>query len=257
MNYAKLLNAFEDYSDRTGLPTYAQLIYYKLFALNNRAGWAEWFDATNPYVMFRANVKDEKTFIRHRNLLQQHGLIKFQSGKKGQPTRYKLIPIYENTGLNPVNNPVIIPGNNPVETPVNPPVKTPDIYKHKQKQIDTAVVFGAREADKVLLAYQNNIGVLNDIAANKLDTLTEMYTAEWVLAAIEEAVMANVRKLGFIESVLGNWGVNGFKIKPWEVEKCGRGDKSSHSGGSKQSQRGGRGSPSRSSTDWENEPDTL
>lgn len=252
MNYAKLLNAFEDYSDRTGLPAYAQLIYYKLFALNNRAGWAEWFDATNPYVMFRADIKDEKTFIRHRNLLKQHGLIDFQSGKKGQPTRYKLIPIYENTGFNPVNNPVIMPVNNPVEMPV----KTPDIYKLKQKQIDIAVVISAPDADKVLSSYQNNIGVINDISAKKLDMLTEKYSAEWVLAAIEEAVSSNARKLSFIESVLHNWGVNGFKVKPWEVDKYGRGDKPSHSSSGKQGQRGGRSSPAKP-VDWENEPDTL
>lgn len=129
--------------------------------------------------------------------------------------------------------------------------------KEKKEEESKEKNIRAREEDKVLLAYQNNIGVLNDIAAKKLDTLTEMYTAEWVLAAIEEAVMANVRKLGFIESVLSNWGVNGFKTKPWEVDKCERGDKSSHSGGSKQGQRSSRGSPAKSNTDWENEPDTL
>jgi len=132
MNYVKLLNAFEDYSDRTGLPTYAQVIYYKLFAINNRAGWAEWFEATNPYLMFKASIKDEKTFERHRNTLKQCNLIDFLSGKKSQPTKYKLIKLYtdeENTGLNPVKTPPIVPVNMPGKSPPIVPGKTPDIYK--------------------------------------------------------------------------------------------------------------------------------
>jgi hypothetical protein len=140
MNYIKQLNAFEDFSDRTGLPTYAQLIYYKLFAINNRAGWVEWFETTNPYLMFKASIKDEKTFERHRNTLKQCNLIDFISGKKSQPTRYKIIKLYtdeENTGLNPVKMPSIMPMNIPVNTPSIVPVKTPDIYKDKLTELET------------------------------------------------------------------------------------------------------------------------
>jgi hypothetical protein len=134
MNYVKQMNAFEDYSDRTGLPASTQLIYYKLFAMNNRVGWVEWFESTNPYLMFKAGIKDEGTFIRHRNTLKQCGLIDFISGKKGQPTRYNLIKLYTeeiNTGINQVNMPVNMQVNVPVKTPPIMPVETPDIYKYK------------------------------------------------------------------------------------------------------------------------------
>lgn len=95
MNFIKQLKAFEDYSDRTGLPPCAQLLYHKLFMINNAANWAEWFHATNPYLMLKVGVKDRKTFDHHRNLLKQNGLIDFISGtRKGQPTKYKLMNLY-------------------------------------------------------------------------------------------------------------------------------------------------------------------
>jgi hypothetical protein len=40
--------------------------------------------------MVKTGITNEKTFIHHRNLLKQAGLIDFISGKKGQPTKYKI-----------------------------------------------------------------------------------------------------------------------------------------------------------------------
>ncbi|MGL5513440.1 MAG: DnaD domain-containing protein [Sporomusa sp.] len=210
MNYAKLLNAFDDYSDRTGLPAYTQLIYYKLFALNNRVGWAEWFEATNPYVMFRADIKDEKTFIKHRNILKQHGLIDFRPGKKSQPTKYKLIKIYENPGLNPVYNPVNNPGNNPVETPG----KKPDIYKQKQKLNANADNAREDDADEVLNLYQNEVGIVSPTVAELLTDAIKVNSSEWVKAAIREAVKHNARNWSYVDAILKSWRNNGFKTKP-------------------------------------------
>lgn len=129
MNYIKQLNLFDDLSVAIGLPTSAQTIYYKLLSLNNRAAWAETFIATNQVIMFRAGIRDEKTFIRNRNLLKQANLIDFVPGKKGQPTRYKIIDL-EFTGYNPVYMPVQKPVNMPVKTPV----QTPDIYKQEENK---------------------------------------------------------------------------------------------------------------------------
>lgn len=215
MNYAKLLNTFEDYSERTGLPAYAQLIYYKLFALNNRARWAEWFEATNPYLMSRAKIADEKTFIKHRNLLKQHELIDFISGKKGQPTKYKLIKLYsdddENTGINPVNNPVNNPVFNPVNMPVQMPVEPPGIYKYKYKQKENINSLSCARTIELITSLVNRplssadyrtIGVWLD------DGLDDLIIAE----AVKKAIVQDARSpIAYADTIIIDWDKRGLK----------------------------------------------
>jgi len=138
MNYIREIEAFEDWLEINYLPTTAQLLWYKLFILCNRAGWAEWLSVTNQALMAKIGVSSEKTLIEARNRLKQSGLIDFRPGKKGQPTKYKLFSVEEilkkiRCNKYTVKNEVF----NTVETTVYPTVKTTvkstDIYKHKQE----------------------------------------------------------------------------------------------------------------------------
>lgn len=196
MNYAKQLNAFEEYSDRIGLPAYAQLIYYKLFAMNNRAGWAEVFEAANHFLMYKAGINNEKTFIKYRNLLKQHGLIEFVAGKKGQPTKYTLVELsaVKNTALDTVNNTV----ERTVNSTVNPTVNCTAIYKHKHKQFSTTPYNPPEESEcdmnlsEVVKVYSSNIHpITGEIESEKLNSLLEQYGKVWLIAAIERAVQRN------------------------------------------------------------------
>lgn len=138
MNYIKEIEAFEDWLEINHLPTTAQLLWYKLFVLCNRAGWAEWLSVTNQALMAKIGASSEKTLIEARNRLKQAELIDFKPGKKGQPTKYKLFSVEEilqkiHCKKYSVNNEVFSAVQDTVYPTVKTTVKSADIYKHKQE----------------------------------------------------------------------------------------------------------------------------
>ncbi len=94
MNYIRQLNAFFDFTCRNGLPSIAQVVYHNLLAINNSANWAETFGVTNQRLMLICAITDLKTLVRHRNYLKQARLIEFEAGKKGKPSRYRMVKLY-------------------------------------------------------------------------------------------------------------------------------------------------------------------
>lgn len=101
--YMTLLKSYSDSS--VGLvPPVAQALYFRLFLINNRAGWTEWFGATNQRLMLEVGLNSAHTLIENRNLLKRLGFIEFKQGKKGQPTLYRLNDMCEEKGaLNALN----------------------------------------------------------------------------------------------------------------------------------------------------------
>lgn len=101
--YMTLLKSYSDSS--VGLvPPVAQALYFRLFLINNRAGWTEWFGATNQRLMLEVGLNSAHTLIENRNLLKRLGFIDFKQGKKGQPTLYRLNDMCEEKGaLNALN----------------------------------------------------------------------------------------------------------------------------------------------------------
>jgi DNA replication protein len=57
--------------------------------------------------------------------------------------------------------------------------------------------------------YENNIGPLTPIMADKLKEAEAQYPVEWIDQAIEIAVVNNVRKWPYIEAILRNWQEEG------------------------------------------------
>ena len=64
-------------------------LYLLLFHLNNRAMWAEWFEADNVTLMAGTRLR-EGNMIRAKNGLKAKGLIDVQAGRRGKPSRYRL-----------------------------------------------------------------------------------------------------------------------------------------------------------------------
>lgn len=93
MSYIELINAFEKWLETNYLPSLAQLLWYKLIALFNKAGWSEWITVDNHRLMALLGVKREATFISCRDRLIEVGLFEYQKGKKGSPNRYKICTI--------------------------------------------------------------------------------------------------------------------------------------------------------------------
>lgn len=65
------------------------------------------------------------------------------------------------------------------------------------------------ERPNVYVLYEQNIGVLTPIIADKLRDAEETYSAKWVEEAIHEAVANNKRSWSYIHAILENWREKG------------------------------------------------
>ncbi len=57
--------------------------------------------------------------------------------------------------------------------------------------------------------YEQNIGLLTPLLAEKLKMLEQEYPESWLAEAVEIAVVNNIRKLSYIEAVLKSWQERG------------------------------------------------
>ncbi len=90
MTYIDLINAFEKWLETNYLPSSAQLLWYKLIVIFNKAGWSEWVTVDNYRLMSIMQINREATFIQIRNKLIEANLFEYVKGKKGQPNKYKI-----------------------------------------------------------------------------------------------------------------------------------------------------------------------
>lgn len=93
MTYIELINAFEKWLETNYLPSSAQLLWYKLIALFNKAGWSEWVTVDNRRLMALVDIGREATLISCRDKLIGAGLFEYQKGKKGSPNKYKICTV--------------------------------------------------------------------------------------------------------------------------------------------------------------------
>jgi len=93
MTYIELINAFEKWLETNYLPSSAQLLWYKLIALFNKAGWSEWVTVDNYRLMSIMQMESEKTLIRCRDKLIENNFFEYQKGKKGSPNKYKILTV--------------------------------------------------------------------------------------------------------------------------------------------------------------------
>ncbi len=121
MDYLKEVETFEQWLETNPLNPSSQLLWYKLVSIFNRCGWEEWIAVDNLRLMSLTGIKREATFIKVRNKLIQNGLIKYEKGVKGSPSKYKLISFEDkNTFKNEVNSVV----KSVVKSEVNSVVKS-------------------------------------------------------------------------------------------------------------------------------------
>ncbi len=61
--------------------------------------------------------------------------------------------------------------------------------------------------------YEKNIGLITPGIADRLKDAEKEFPLEWIQAAIEEALIANVRKWNYIDAILKRWKVEGRGAK--------------------------------------------
>lgn len=88
------------------------------------------------------------------------------------------------------------------------------VKESKVKEMDT-------ETASVFSLFQNEIGIVSSVLADKLADDIEHYSAVWVREAIKIAVSKGKRNLDYAEGILSNWKANGYNPdqQPWSIEK--------------------------------------
>ena len=83
----------------------------------------------------------------------------------------------------------------------------------------TTAAARATEIGEVFRVYQSNINpICSTIEQDDIADLVDRYSAQWVIAAITEAVRSGVRKLSYIRPILERWRVEGTD-EPWLIKK--------------------------------------
>ena len=141
INYILQINSFERWLESNFLPAGSQLLWYKLMAICNRSGWQEWIQVDAQRLM-NAIGETKNSFMRSRDSLLASGLIEYRRGKKGHPSSYKLVLLYEDR-----NTTVSEPQNEPYSKPNPEPI---DKQKEKTNSDETQSIHPSSSLDTIL-----------------------------------------------------------------------------------------------------------
>lgn len=81
---------------------------------------------------------------------------------------------------------------------------------------------GENELATISRLYEENIGILTPVAADRLRDIAGTYPPEWFSEALKEAVALNHRNLKYIEAILERWKVEGFKAPKSKMRRPGK-----------------------------------
>ena len=73
---------------------------------------------------------------------------------------------------------------------------------------------GESELAEISRLYEENIGQITPIVAERLKDIASRHPEGWFKEALGKAMGAGVRRLAYIESILERWKVEGFKAPP-------------------------------------------
>ncbi|WP_313994846.1 hypothetical protein [uncultured Selenomonas sp.] len=227
--YMTLLKSYYD-SSMGLVPPVAQALYFRLFLINNRAGWTEWFGATNQRLMLEVGLNSAHTLIENRNLLKRLGFIEFKQGKKGQPTLYRLNDMSEEKGaFNALNTAPQTALKTASNSALNTAPQTAHIYRQETM---TKTKKEKCKKEKALLAlldaYTDNPSLREALAG-----YVEMRKTKWGaptersmrlnLSLLDSLASTDEAKITIVnEAVIGEWK-KFYPLKRQEVKQHGAG----------------------------------
>lgn len=86
------------------------------------------------------------------------------------------------------------------------------IRQGRLREVQSALPDEARvriQRPNVFVLYEQNVGTLTPIIAEKLRDMEKSYVPEWIIDAFEIAISRNKRHLGYIQSILKRWETEG------------------------------------------------
>lgn len=128
MTYIDRLNQFNRWLESNALPGNAQLMYFKLLNVFNRAGWPESVQVDTLRLMQMIGCQKEASY-HARDKLVEAGFITYKKGSKGKPTKYFLS---DKLTVFPTERPTVSPAGNPTITPTPNPTHK-ERHKNKKK----------------------------------------------------------------------------------------------------------------------------
>ena len=193
------LVAFDRWLSKVYLPSASQLLWIKLFLLFNRSGWPEWIRVDNATLMAQVQIKREGTFIAVRDKLIQAGLIAYQRGRKGVPSRYKLLPLAGQSAGKSAAHPA---GKTAAQTAA-PPRLDPEQTPWDE---DRAQVY-----QPVFAAFEGSICPLTPITRQALAKWVDAAGAPLVSEAVAQGAMMRARTLRYVARILEDWQRRGVR----------------------------------------------
>ena len=221
INALSLIRAFGTWCEVNHLHPMDKLLWYELWQLFNRLGWPEWV-AVDLLRLSALIGKREATVIEHRDSLISKGLLGYQRGKKGVPSRYCMnFPTLGvgNSAGNSVGNSV---GHSVGHSVGNSVGETATINRLREKQDKDKVVavdgLSPREATELAEQFDAVLKAADDIGlavkGRKLDEINSLcaeYTHAWVLEAIARTSDAakDARNWRYVGGILKAWREKG------------------------------------------------
>ncbi len=91
-------------------------------------------------------------------------------------------------------------------------------FSHLLHEIDDVIVGLEKERPNIFLLYEQNIGMITPMIAERLRVAARIYPEDWLKEAFEIAITHNARNWAYIETILRNWAEHGKE----STQKAGR-----------------------------------
>lgn len=203
MNYIRELNAFRDWLMLNHLNTSGVALWYTLMAVNNMAGWKEWFTVPNPTLMQLTKLS-KQGLADARSELKNKKLIDYRPGNRKQAGSYKMISLVNS--FDQTLDPIL---DQTVDQTLDPSAdQLLTIIKHKQEETKQD---NTTSPDPFRLFESEGFGTISPFIADNIQDLVKTYGETWVCEAMRESVIQGKRKLSYVHGILKSWAADGMK----------------------------------------------
>ena len=212
MNYIAEINGFEQWLESNFLPASSQLLWYKMIALCNRCGWAEWIVVDNLRLMLMVGATSQKTALTARDKLIESGFLEMRKGKKGSPNQYHLKSIQCQKQCKNYTKKGTEKGTINAE---KMEVQTAHINKHKLKRNEKEIDNSSSRFKLVMEDYERYI---DPSPSHHVYDLLHSYTEdgiepEMICEVIYKANDLKIRDIRYIKGILNNCLAKGITTK--------------------------------------------
>lgn len=211
MTYIDYLNSFNQWLESNTLPGNAQLLFFRLLNVFNRAGWPEYVQVDTRRLTILADCEKDAAY-RARDKLCDAGFLNYRKGKKGSPTIYFLS---DKTTESTTETATVSATESATVSATH--IKT----KTKNKKKETSPYGDEKKAAvaAVMSAYLDKVNPqLSERSRDELVGFAEVMGAEVCLRAIDIALDAKKASWPYIRAILQSKQQQGVRcLADWDA----------------------------------------